>query len=289
MICRNCGAQLSNNEQVCPICGSSLMIDAAEAGAGAQENVGMPQEVSPEAAMPQPVAFNEGVATAPVPPVAEKPKKDGKVLAIILAMAAVVVIGVGVVLALSGAPTAKPENNQVEVAEEPTSVSYSGYQFAIPAGYKTSVNSNLGFVLQDDSMMYTVLTDYTNNYEVYKTAFLGAPETANPTVLQSGEKEYVVASLTGPDGEHGVQYMTASEDGSVTFVGVIVQVDYQLEEVKGVPAVLDQLLSSAKVVEDEGEKEFIEDAGTAGFVNYLNTFSNRTFIFGTEEVEEESE
>ena len=298
MICRNCGAQLSNNEQVCPICGSSLMIDAS--GLQASENMVMPQETLQgmhqsdslqEIPQSQPISFDGGV----VQPSPEKPKKDGKVLAIILAMAAVIIIGIGVMLALSSAPTAKPEENQNDAPVESAEVEYSGYKFVVPSGYKTSISSKDGLVLKDDSMMYTVMTDYTNSYETYKTAFLAAPEEVKPALLKSGEREYVVASLTGPEGENAIQYMTSSEDNTVTFVGLIIQSDYQLTDVKGIPMVLNKLIESAQAV-DSDNKSDLEDAGSNGIVNYIGMFNKNDYVIseavegtaeGTEEKEEE--
>lgn len=276
MNCSNCGAQLIGTEQVCPICGNPL-------------TVGMPDNLAPM--QPDPMLTEPVVpdmsGTEMLNPVPQKPRKDGKVFAIILAMLAVAIIGVGVVLSLSEAPEAEPVVEDEEEEEVDTSkMVYSGYEFHIPEGYQLTMDSSNAMFLKNDEVIYTINLDYTNSYETYKSAFLAVPkERSNVVVLSAtNNREYVMAPLLGPTGEQALQYITKADDG-VVFTGYIVRSNYQLEEMDAVPMVLNNFLTVVKKSEEVDADKI--DAGVNGIVNYLDSFRKENFVFDAkEEVEE---
>ena len=305
MNCKNCGAVLTGTEQICPICGANLIGMQQQVPGQVNQQMVQPTPVMPQPViqqptpvvpqqpvMPQPMASPMapvGVTPqTPTPQVPQgqapgemNPKKDNKMLLILLIVVAVAAIGVGIFLALTDKEEeTTPSNNEyVEPAEPATTTeSYGGYTFTIPNGYTTETSETYGLVLKSNTTIYTIAIDYTNNYEYYKNAFIGAfPAEAANMVKTFGSNEYVAAILTDTEGANGTEYMTTSPDSLGTFVGMVVRSDYT-PPTEAEFSILNQMLSTA-TKENAVTPGSAEDAGTGGIKNYIPIFTKQHFVF----------
>lgn len=305
MNCKNCGAVLTGSEQICPICGASLLGMQQQVPGQVIQQMVQPAPVMPQPVMqqPTPVVPQQPVVqqpmTSPMAPVGVvqqptspqvvqgqtpeelSPKKDNKMLLILLIVVAAAAIGVGIFLMLTDKeePASTPSQSETEYPiPESIKEGYAGYSFTIPNGYTTEITETYGLVVRSNTTIYTIAVDYTNNYEYYKNAFLGAfPAEAANMVKTIGSNEYVAAILTDTEGANGTEYMTTSPDSLGTFVGMVVRSDYT-PPTEAEFSILNQMLSTA-TKENAVTPGSAEDAGTTGIRNYIPLFSKTQFVF----------
>ncbi len=305
MNCKNCGAVLTGTEQICPICGANLLGMQQQVPGQVIQQMVQPAPVMPQPVMqqPTPVVPQQPVVqqpmTSPMAPVGVvqqptspqvvqgqtpeelSPKKDNKMLLILLIVVAAAAIGVGIFLMLTDKeePASTPSQSETEYPiPESIKEGYAGYSFTIPNGYTTEITETYGLVVRSNTTIYTIAVDYTNNYEYYKNAFLGAfPAEAANMVKTIGSNEYVAAILTDTEGANGTEYMTTSPDSLGTFVGMVVRSDYT-PPTEAEFSILNQMLSTA-TKENAVTPGSAEDAGTTGIRNYIPLFSKTQFVF----------
>ncbi len=231
MKCKNCGTDLVGMEHACPMCGAPLPTMPPQA-----PRMVSPQEV--QSAMPQSYQQNyqmnpvlipleevqQTVNVEPEPEQPEQSKSDNKMFAIILGVVALAAIIVGIFLGVLG-----PDED-----DEPKTISnklmYAGYEFTLPLNYTGGVNDKLGLTIKDSyDNRYTVLIDFTNKYEAYKTTLSQTyPTQINDMIVKMANNREFISIKVGDVSTNsvGTQYITTSQDFAVSFVGFIVKGDY---------------------------------------------------------------
>ena len=158
-------------------------------------------------------------------------------------------------------------------------VSYGGYTFTIPNGYYSEENADLGLVLYNNKLFYSLLVDYTNTYEQYLEAFkITYPDQANNFEVKLGNRDYIIA-VVSKGTECECVYITRGP-GSAVFIGEAVNSSFTRlapEEFNDLTSILD----SAK----QGSSTFAPgddvDAGKNGIKQF--TFDSDKFKFSSNE------
>ena len=270
MFCRNCGNQLNGTENVCPQCGTPVV----------KEEQVQPQAEVNQVASPQPPVGE--VAPTPTPAPTQQPvqqtntNQGGLNKNIIIIVAGVLVflalIGVIIWLVLGNltkkAETKPTDGNVVEkeVSQNQNSVVYNGFKFNIPEGYESEENSEYGLLIYDDSIVYTVLIDYTNSYDQYKAELVKIyPDQKDNMELNVGNRKYLGMvyqneTATG----YYTQYATAVDN--TVFTGIIMKQSQAKPEISDFSN-FNEILDNAKKSSSTFSPSESEDAGTEGILD----------------------
>lgn len=263
MNCKNCGAQLTGTEAVCPSCGNPVE-NAAQTPA-VDNTVATPEapvaqptaqpEAAPTVAEAQPAVapVTPEVAPAVVPgntvqggeqmtPVAQEatptqqpPKKSNITLILILVLVVVVIIGAVVFFILFNKP-ADDNGTRVDNNVPPTDVStntktnaeYGGYVFEVPDGMEAEESDDLGLVIFDDSIAYSFNVDYSNSFDKYLAAFQQKfPDQADKVKVTLYNRDYLVVNLYDETDQNTIytMYITSSGESSV-ILGMVIRRDF---------------------------------------------------------------
>ena len=232
MQCTNCGAQLMGIEHACPVCGRPLPTPAPQPNMASPDVV---QQVADPNQVTTPPVSNMTPATIPEAAPTNKKEKDNKGLIIIICIAIVVLLGIMVYFVVFAG--GKSDNaSQTTSTSEPTpaddttqsspTVNYAGYTFSVPATYKTKKSDIYGLIIYNDSEMFSIAIDYSNNYDAYKASLTQTyPELANSITTVSG-REFIPLILTNEDSSKATQYVT-KKDETTTMVGLVLRSDKQ--------------------------------------------------------------
>lgn len=352
MNCKNCGAQLTGTENVCPNCGTPVennvqpqvteqapaaveqpvveqpvveqpAIAPQEQPVAQPEMLDAPAEqpqpvmVSPEEVMQQQPVVEQPAAPAPVPtPVEAQPamvppavptpaepqpqivstqpvaatgdgQKNNKTMILIIALVVVAIVAVAAYFLLfgnssesnSGADNSgnNSGNNPTEVSTtKENTVSYGGFNFEIPDGYRTEEDDEYGLIIGNSTTAFTIAVDYTNKYDAYKTALTTEyPDQAKDMVATIDGREYLALILTDEDGSQLTEYVTKASDSSA-FVGIVAREDFTAPTTTEF-SVLTKILDSAT----QGSTSFAPgddaDVGKNGIKKY--TVNKGAFTF----------
>ena len=231
--------------------------------------------------------LNEGVTTCPncgVNIVKQNPKKDKdirKILIPIISILIIILLGVmvySVVFKSNHNENNKPDTNQnAETNEEndnngpnqtvTNTVEYAGYRFTLLDGFSSTTSDIYGLIIYNSEIAYTIGVDYTNNYDMYKNAFINyAPQLESSMFTSFSGNEYLIYNLVDTDLK-GSQYETKADDNT-TFTGLIVKNDYTLPTSEELSPISNFILSAEKI-SDTDLKGTSSDFGTnVGIIVY---------------------
>jgi len=257
--CRNCGTIVNEGETSCPNCGAALQ---------QIQNQNLQQNNQPQQVEPQPVAANNQTSQP-------KEKDIRKILIPILSILIIVLLGVIIYsVAFNTSNVEKAENNTENNAENNTennsdnaqktnSVEYAGYKFSLPDGYQSIISNIYGLVIYNSEIAYTVGVDYSNNYDLYKNAFITyAPQLESSLFTTFMDKEYLIYNLTDTDLK-GSQYETKADDNT-TFTGLVVKNDNTIPTGEEINPIANILASAIKIsTDDTNLKGTSNDFGTS--------------------------
>ena len=228
--------------------------------------------------------LNEGVTTCPncganiVKPNPKKDKDIRKILIPIISILIFVLLGVMVYSVAFKSNDNKPDTNQnAETNDEngnngpnqtvTNTVEYAGYRFTLLDGFSSITSDIYGLIIYNSEIAYTIGVDYTNNYDMYKNAFINyAPQLESSMFTSFSDNEYLIYNLVDTDLK-GSQYETKADDNT-TFTGLIVKKDYTLPTSDELSPISNIVLSAEKI-SDTDLKATSSDFGTnVGIIVY---------------------
>ena len=115
--------------------------------------------------------------------------------------------------------------NNNPVIEEKKTISYKGYKFNYPRGYKASIKDGVGIYLVGDVYAISIDIDNTNSYDSYlsliKTTY---PDQANDAELTISNRKFAGMVFESINKESICQYMSSTSNNT-TFKGLIASKD----------------------------------------------------------------
>ena len=115
--------------------------------------------------------------------------------------------------------------NNNPIIEEKKTISYKGYKFNYPRGYKASIKDRVGIYLVGDVYAISIDIDNTNSYDSYlsliKTTY---PDQANDAELTISNRKFAGMVFESINKESICQYMSSTSNNT-TFKGLIASKD----------------------------------------------------------------
>ncbi len=123
---------------------------------------------------------------------------------------------------------AKEDTTTSQVSTDTTSkATYGGFTFTVPDGYATEEDAELGLVMYNSSIMYSINVDYSHTYDDYLAAFKAEyPDQADKVEATVSGRKYI-AVYTQVDGKYMYVYVSKATD-SAAFVGAAANSSYSL-------------------------------------------------------------
>lgn len=299
MFCKNCGAQMNENEKFCSNCGATVTNSVAQPQAGAYQasptqtpNVQpamsqtpgvqptMPQASGVQPAMAQPNVSNAGAGTN----VTQSGGNNNKTIILVVVLVLVVLVGIGGGLfVFLGKDKSGTSSNQGDKTQEVSTnqakentVSYGGYTFTVPDGYTSQLDTEYGVVMNNGSIGFSIAVDYTNSFEAYKAAFAQTyPTLINDALATIGNRNYLVVVSPDAEGNMISEYVTEAGTGSV-FVGVVLRSDATGATAAEYSA-LTNVLDSANNSSTNFAAGDNQDIGKNGVVDFISKGANISF------------
>lgn len=195
--------------------------------------VEQPASQTPSVA-PQPVVTPNQTAPAATVQQAQQPTNNkGKNNTLLLVIILVVVVIIGVVVigktfisskeeptTPASSTTTDPSAQEVVDNTDKTET-YLGYTFTIPEGYQTKIDSKYGLIISSNDVAYSILIDFTNDYNKYYEALKAKyPTQAADLEKTVGTRKFLIGKVTSTNGATGSEYITAA-NGNASFVGAV--------------------------------------------------------------------
>lgn len=140
------------------------------------------------------------------------------------------------------------DNNPV--IEEKNTISYKGYKFNYPSGYKASIKDGVGIYLVGDVYAISIDIDNTNSYDSYlsliKTTY---PDQANDAELTISNRKFAGMVFESINKESICQYMSSTSNNT-TFKGLIASKDkkFHADAFNTLASILDSATVDSKSV-----------------------------------------
>lgn len=220
MFCKSCGADLKGTEKNCPNCGASIVQEdkSDEFNENSDDDTRIDDFVFKDSSN---IEINDNTLEQE-----DKisPKRSNNKNIIII-----VSICIGVILLLTIILFLIFHNKNKESNKDKTDInisSYMGYSFKIPDGYQSTLDKEYGLVIYSESLSYSIIIDYTNNYNSYlEFAKRNYPQYAkNMEVTLYGRK--YAGIVIEKNGLKATEYVSKLDD-SITYVGIVVRKDYK--------------------------------------------------------------
>lgn len=152
-------------------------------------------------------------------------KSSNKVFILIGAFIAIIMIFAIVCSVIGEDKLKNKSNNNTPVVEEKNTISYKGYKFNYPSGYKASIKDGVGIYLVGDVYAISIDIDNTNSYDSYlnliKTTYL---DQANDAELTISNRKFAGIVFESINKESICQYMSSTSNNT-TFKGLIASKD----------------------------------------------------------------
>ena len=152
-------------------------------------------------------------------------KSNNKVFILIGVFSAIIMI-FAIICSVIGEDKIRNKNgNNNPVIEEKKTISYKGYKFNYPRGYKASIKDEVGIYLVGDVYAISIDIDNTNSYDSYlsliKTTY---PDQANDAELTISNRKFAGMVFESINKESICQYMSSTSNNT-TFKGLIASKD----------------------------------------------------------------
>lgn len=152
-------------------------------------------------------------------------KSNNKVFILIGVFIAIIMI-FAIICSVIGEDKIRNKNgNNNPVIEEKKTISYKGYKFNYPRGYKASIKDRVGIYLVGDVYAISIDIDNTNSYDSYlsliKTTY---PDQANDAELTISNRKFAGMVFESINKESICQYMSSTSNNT-TFKGLIASKD----------------------------------------------------------------
>ena len=152
-------------------------------------------------------------------------KSNNKVFILIGIFIAIIMI-FAIICSVIGEDKIRNKNgNNNPVIEEKKTISYKGYKFNYPRGYKASIKDRVGIYLVGDVYAISIDIDNTNSYDSYlsliKTTY---PDQANDAELTISNRKFAGMVFESINKESICQYMSSTSNNT-TFKGLIASKD----------------------------------------------------------------
>lgn len=140
--------------------------------------------------------------------------------------------------------------NNNPVIEEKNTISYKGYKFNYPSGYKASIKDGVGIYLVGDVYAISIDIDNTNSYDSYlsliKTTY---PDQANDAELTISNRKFAGMVFESINKESICQYMSSTSNNT-TFKGLIASKDkkFHADAFNTLASILDSATVDSKSV-----------------------------------------
>lgn len=152
-------------------------------------------------------------------------KSNNKVFILIGVFIAIIMI-FAIICSVIGEDKIRNKNgNNNPIIEEKKTISYKGYKFNYPRGYKASIKDRVGIYLVGDVYAISIDIDNTNSYDSYlsliKTTY---PDQANDAELTISNRKFAGMVFESINKESICQYMSSTSNNT-TFKGLIASKD----------------------------------------------------------------
>lgn len=152
-------------------------------------------------------------------------KSNNKVFILIGIFIAIIMI-FAIICSVIGEDKIRNKNgNNNPVIEEKNTISYKGYKFNYPSGYKASIKDGVGIYLVGEVYAISIDIDNTNSYDSYlsliKTTY---PDQANDAELTISNRKFAGMVFESINKESICQYMSSTSNNT-TFKGLIASKD----------------------------------------------------------------
>ena len=152
-------------------------------------------------------------------------KSNNKVFILIGVFIAIIMI-FAIICSVIGEDKIRNKNgNNNPVIEEKKTISYKGYKFNYPRGYKASIKDGVGIYLVGDVYAISIDIDNTNSYDSYlsliKTTY---PDQSNDAELTISNRKFAGMVFESINKESICQYMSSTSNNT-TFKGLIASKD----------------------------------------------------------------
>ena len=178
------------------------------------------------------------VQQAPAQPAQQENKGKSKTPLLIAILAVVIAAGAFIVWKNfmspsdtgTGTNTPAVTNQQAEEVAEAAGkkATYLGYTFTIPEGFESKNDAKYGLVVYSDQVIYSILIDFSNDYEKYRTAL----QTKYPTQINDiektvGTRKYLIGKVES-SGNIGSEFISTA-NGTASFVGIVINKNNTVE------------------------------------------------------------
>lgn len=152
-------------------------------------------------------------------------KSNNKVFILIGVFIAIIMI-FAIIFSVIGEDKIRNKNgNNNPVIEEKKTISYKGYKFNYPRGYKASIKDGVGIYLVGDVYAISIDIDNTNSYDSYLSLIkITYPDQANDAELTISNRKFAGMVFESINKESICQYMSSTSNNT-TFKGLIASKD----------------------------------------------------------------
>ena len=180
-------------------------------------------------------------------------KSNNKVFILIGIFIAIIMI-FAIICSVIGEDKIRNKNgNNNPVIEEKNTISYKGYKFNYPSGYKASIKDGVGIYLVGDVYAISIDIDNTNSYDSYlsliKTTY---PDQANDAELTISNRKFAGMVFESINKESICQYMSSASNNT-TFKGLIASKDkkFHADAFNTLASILDSATVDSKSVNNQ--------------------------------------
>lgn len=177
-------------------------------------------------------------------------KSNNKVF-ILIGIFIVIIMIFAIICSVIGEDKIRNKNgNNNPVIEEKNTISYKGYKFNYPSGYKASIKDGVGIYLVGDVYAISIDIDNTNSYDSYlsliKTTY---PDQANDAELTISNRKFAGMVFESINKESICQYMSSTSNNT-TFKGLIASKDkkFHADAFNTLASILDSATVDSKSV-----------------------------------------
>ncbi len=180
-------------------------------------------------------------------------KSSNKVFILIGVFIAIIMIFAIVCSVIGEDKLKNKSSNNTPVVEEKNTISYKGYKFNYPSGYKASIKDGVGIYLVGDVYAISIDIDNTNSYDSYLNLIKATyPDQANDVELTISNRKFAGIVFESINKESICQYMSSTSNNT-TFKGLIASKDkkFHSDAFNSLTSILDSATVDSKSVSNQ--------------------------------------